>query len=226
MDTARHLEGTQSGPLEAGASMSTRKLAQKASPKTRRVAAQPDTAELAETAFAEVVTLIEQARQRACQAVDSELVGLYWRIGQYISAKLAAAVWGEGVVARLAQHLARTMPGQRGFTRRNLFRMRQFFEAYSADEKVTPLVTQLPWTHNLIILTQSKRQQEREFYLRMSGSSRMPSTETPGSLGLGHLPHHWRQIQKILHVCCHPQRLLQRKQVPACRQAGVPGRRR
>ena len=106
----------------------------------------PGGADHVETSFAEVVVLIEQARQRAYQAVDSELVGLYWRIGQYISAKLAAAVWGEGVVDRLAQHLARTMPGQRGFTRRNLFRMRQFFEAYSADEKVTPLVTQLPWT--------------------------------------------------------------------------------
>ena len=100
-----------------------------------------------EVSFAEVVKLIGAARERAYRAVDSQLVGLYWRIGQYISAKLAAAVWGEGVVDRLAQHLARTMPGQRGFTRRNLFRMRQLFEAYSADEKVTPLVTQLPWTH-------------------------------------------------------------------------------
>ena len=107
-----------------------------------------------DSSFAEVVGLIEQARQRAYQAVNSELVGLYWRIGEYISAKLAAAVWGEGVVDSLAQHLARTMPGQRGFTRRNLFRMRQFYEAYSsADKRVTALLTQLPWTHNLIILT-------------------------------------------------------------------------
>ena len=66
----------------------------------------------------QVVVLIEQVRQRAYQAIDSELVGLYWRIGQYISAKLAATVWGEGVVDRLAQHQARPMPGQRGFTRR------------------------------------------------------------------------------------------------------------
>ena len=92
-------------------------------------------AEPIETSFAEVVGLIEQARQRAYQAVNSELVGLYWCIGEYISAKLAAAVWGEGVVDRLAQHLARTIPGQRGFTRRNLFRMRQLFEAYSTTDK-------------------------------------------------------------------------------------------
>ena len=149
------------------------------------MAVQPHGADHIEPSFAEVVSLIEQARQRAYQAVDSELVGLYWRIGQYISAKLAAAVWGEGVVDRLAQHLARTMPGQRGFTRRNLFRMRQFFEAYSADEKVTPLVTQLPWTHNLIILTQSKRSEERAFYLRMAVQQRWGKRELERQYRLG-----------------------------------------
>ncbi|WP_458237693.1 PDDEXK nuclease domain-containing protein [Pseudomonas sp. P5_A2_2] len=132
-----------------------------------------------------MVGLIEQARQRAYQAVDKELVGLYWRIGQYISAKLAAAVWGEGVVDRLAQHLARTMPGQRGFTRRNLFRMRQFYETYSADKKVTALLTQLPWTHNLIILTQSKHPEEREFYLRMAVQENWKSRELERQYSLG-----------------------------------------
>lgn len=169
--------------------MSTRKATPKVNALTRRVPAQPDAADHVEISFAEVVVLIEQARQRAYQAVDSELVGLYWRIGQYISAKLAAAVWGEGVVDRLAQHLARTMPGQRGFTRRNLFRMRQFFEAYGADEKVTPLVTQLPWTHNLIILTQSKRAEEREFYLRMAVQQRWGKRELERQYRLGAFEH-------------------------------------
>ena len=166
--------------------MSTRRATSKASSASDRSAVQHHGADHVETSFAEVVGLIEQARQRAYQAVDSELVGLYWRIGQYISAKLAAAVWGEGVVDRLAQHLARTMPGQRGFTRRNLFRMRQFFEAYStADEKVTALLTQLPWTHNLIILTQSKRPEEREFYLRMAVQEKWKSRELERQYSLG-----------------------------------------
>jgi len=155
------------------------KLKSKSSPN------QVDT-ELTETSFAEIVGLIEQARQRAYQAVNSELVGLYWRIGEYISVKLASAVWGEGVVNRLAQHLARTMPGQRGFTRRNLFRMRQLFEAYSAaDKKVTALLAQLPWTHNLIILTQSKRPAEREFYLRMAVQEKWTSRELERQYSLG-----------------------------------------
>lgn len=130
-----------------------------------------------ETAFAEVVNLIQTARQRAVQAVNTELVGLYWQIGKYISSKLEAAEWGEGVVDQLAQHLERTLPGLRGFTRRNLFRMRQFFDAYAEDEKVSALLTQLPWTHNLIILGQSKRPEEREFYLRMAIKERWSSRE-------------------------------------------------
>lgn len=132
----------------------------------KRTLATPKAAAVVAERFDEVVSLIEQARRRAYQSVNTELVGLYWQIGQYISVKLETAEWGEGVVDQLAAHLAHTLPGQRGFTRRNLFRMRQFFEAYRGEEKVTPLVTQLPWTHNLIILTQSKRAEEREFYLR------------------------------------------------------------
>jgi predicted nuclease of restriction endonuclease-like (RecB) superfamily len=72
------------------------------------------------------------------------------------------------VVSQLAEQIARTHPGLRGFTRRNLFRMRQFYEAYRDDEKISALLGQVPWTHNLIILSQSKRPEEREFYLRLA----------------------------------------------------------
>lgn len=130
-----------------------------------------------EAAFAEIVNLIEQARQRAYHSVNTELVGLYLQVGKYISGKLAAAEWGEGVVDKLAAYLARTLPGLRGFTRRNLFRMRQFYETYGSEKKVTPLVTQLPWTHNLIILTQSKCPEEREYYLRMAIQERWSKRE-------------------------------------------------
>ncbi|MGV8920034.1 MAG: DUF1016 N-terminal domain-containing protein [Pseudomonas sp.] len=71
-------------------------------------------------------------------------------------------------MAQLAVYLAQTQPGLRGFTRRNLLRMRQFYEAYRSDEKVSALLTQLPWTQNLTILSQSKRPEERQFYLRMA----------------------------------------------------------
>jgi len=118
--------------------------------------------------FAEIVHMIAAARQRAIQAVNTHLIELYWQVGEYISRKIEQAEWGDGVVAHLAEYLAQTQPGLRGFTRPNLFRMRQFYEAYRHDEKVSPLVRQLSWTHNLIILGQSKSQDEREFYLRLA----------------------------------------------------------
>jgi predicted nuclease of restriction endonuclease-like (RecB) superfamily len=70
-------------------------------------------------------------------------------------------------VDELARYLARQHPDLKGFTRRNLFRMRQFYGIYHLDKKVAPLVRQLPWTHNLLILSRSKRPEEREFYLRL-----------------------------------------------------------
>ena len=118
--------------------------------------------------FAEVVDMIAAARQQAYQTVNTTLIELYWQIGAYISRKLEAAEWGEGVVEQLAKYLAATQPGLKGFTRSNLFRMRQFYEIYRHDEKVSSLVRQLPWTQNLIIFSQSKRPEEREFYLRLA----------------------------------------------------------
>ena len=167
--------------------MSTQKLAPKSRDRTGQLRVQ-GSAPL-EAAFAEVVGLIEQARQRAYQAVNTELVGLYWQIGETISAKLLAAEWGEGVVDSLAQHLARTVPGLRGFSAQNLWRMRQFFDTYRSDPKLSALVRVLPWTHNLIILGQSKRQGEREFYLRRAVQEKWSSRELERQFRLGAFEH-------------------------------------
>jgi len=118
--------------------------------------------------FNEVLALIQNAKQHAIQTVNTQLIELYWQVGAYISRKLECAEWGDSVVTQLAEHLAQTQPGLRGFTRSNLFRMCQFYKAYRADEKVAPLVRQLSWSHNLIIFSQSKLPQEREFYVRMA----------------------------------------------------------
>lgn len=120
----------------------------------------------ADERFDEVLTLIKNAKQRALQAVNTRLIELYWQVGAFISQKLERAEWGDAVVSELANHLATTQPGLRGFTRANLFRMRQFYEAYQGDEIVAPLVRQLSWSHNMIIMGQSKRADEREFYVR------------------------------------------------------------
>jgi predicted nuclease of restriction endonuclease-like (RecB) superfamily len=130
-----------------------------------------------EARFAEVVALIEAARGRAYQAVNAELVSLYWQLGEYISRKIASAEWGDGVVEELAASLARRFPGLRGFTRPNLFRMRQFFEAYRSNRKVSALLRQLPWTHHLVILGKTRLAEAREFYILAANLiSTMPSS--------------------------------------------------
>jgi predicted nuclease of restriction endonuclease-like (RecB) superfamily len=127
--------------------------------------------------FSEVVHLITAARQHAYQAVNTTLIDLYWQVGAYISNKIKAAEWGDGVVDALAKHLALTQPNLKGFTRPNLFRMRQFYETYQGDQIVSALLRQLPWTHNLIILSRSKHPEEREFYLRMAVQEKWSSRE-------------------------------------------------
>ena len=120
-----------------------------------------------ETAFREVVAMIEEARNRAFQAANTELIDLYWRVGEYIGRKVEAAEWGDAVIDELARFIRTQRPEIRGFARRNLFRMRQFYDTYRREKKVSPLARQLPWTHNLLILSRSKRPEEREFYLRL-----------------------------------------------------------
>ena len=127
--------------------------------------------------FAEVVAMIQAARGRALAAVNTELVDLYWRVGEYISRKLEAATWGEGVVEDLAAYIQRFHPSLRGFTRANLFRMRQFFDTYNGDEKVAALLRQLPWTHHMAILGRCKRAEERKFYLRLAIQERWSSRD-------------------------------------------------
>lgn len=127
--------------------------------------------------FGEILGLIAAARQRAYQAVNTALIDLYWQVGEYLSRKIASAEWGEGVVPQLSRQIAITYPGLRGFTRSNLLRMRQFYETYRDDEIVAPLVRQLPWSHNLVIFSQSKRPEEREFYVRLAAREQWSKRE-------------------------------------------------
>ena len=101
--------------------------------------------------FMAVVQLIESARQRVSRAVNTELIDLYWAVGEYVSQKISADAWGKGTVEALADYIQRHQPGFRGFSAKNIWRMRQFYEAYCDQEKLSPLVRQLPWTHTTLI---------------------------------------------------------------------------
>jgi len=116
--------------------------------------------------FSEILSIIHAGRARAYKAVNVSLIDTYWAVGEYLSHKVADSGWGKGIVKELAQWLLAKAPDLKGFSASNLWRMKQFYEVYSDSPKLAPLVRVLPWTHNLLILGQSKRPEEREFYLK------------------------------------------------------------
>lgn len=122
--------------------------------------------------FEEVVELIDRARTRAVAAVNTTLIDLYWQIGEYISRKIAGEGWGQKTVEQLAEYIRHRQPGARGFSVQNLWRMRQFYETYRDLPILSTLLRELPWSHNLAIMSRSKRDEEREFYLRMAAQER------------------------------------------------------
>ncbi len=132
-----------------------------------------DTADsLAQAGFDEVLALIETARTHAVAAVNTILIDLYWSIGEHISRKIAMDGWGQGTVAAMAEYIQRRQPNARGFSASNLWRMMQFFETYRKQPKLATLLRELSWSHNLAIMSRSKRDEEREFYLRMASRER------------------------------------------------------
>lgn len=141
-----------------------------------------------------------RAKGRAYQAVNSELVSLYWSLGEYISRKIESAEWGDGVVRELADALSRRFSGQRGFTRSNLFRMRQFYEAYRANTKVAPLARQLAWTLHVVILGASKSPEVREFYLLAAIKERWSRRELERQIRSGAALHSTALVEKVSAV--------------------------
>ncbi|MEP7231159.1 MAG: DUF1016 N-terminal domain-containing protein [Ginsengibacter sp.] len=93
--------------------------------------------------FEEIAILIEESRNRAFQKVNEELVLLYFNVGNIVSAKVAEGVWGENTVGELATFVQNKFTGFSGFTRRGLYRMKQFYEVYSSAEFVSTIATQL-----------------------------------------------------------------------------------
>jgi predicted nuclease of restriction endonuclease-like (RecB) superfamily len=107
---------------------------------------------------------IHTAQQRSTLAVNRELVLLYWQIGRDILARQVAQGWGAKVIERLAHDLRAAFPEMKGFSRANLMYMRAFADAWPDAAIVQQAVGQLPWGHNLVLLSKLKHQAERLAY--------------------------------------------------------------
>ena len=148
--------------------------------------------------FTEIISLIKQVRNNTLMTVNTELINLYWNVGEYISKKIANASWGDGTIDELAEVILNEHPDLRGFNRSGLYRMRRFYETYAGSEFVSTLLTQMKlpeyqsteivstvltqletsdirgsiltkisWSHHLVLISRTKSDEEREFYLRL-----------------------------------------------------------
>lgn len=128
--------------------------------------------------FAEIVTMIQHTRSEVVRLANASLIDLYWRVGKYISDKISISEWGDGVVKQLADYIERNSPEVKGFSDKNLWRMKQFYETYKdADEKLSALLRQISWTNNLTIMSRSKSADERLFYLQLCIHDRLSTRQ-------------------------------------------------
>ena len=118
--------------------------------------------------FLDIINLIKQSRSNAIRAINAELIDLYWTIGKNISVKIANAEWGDSVVSELARYIQHNEPEIKGFSDKNIWRMKQFYEAYKDFPKLSTLLREISWSHNLAIFSRCKTIEEKEFYLRLA----------------------------------------------------------
>jgi predicted nuclease of restriction endonuclease-like (RecB) superfamily len=133
--------------------------------------------------FTKVLALIKTAQSRVIATTNQELIQLYWSIGKYISDRLKTTEWGQKTIEQLATFIQTQEPGIKGFEKRNLERMRQFYETY--PEITTALRSQLSWTHHRIIMSRCKTEGERLFYLQLTATERYSTRELERQINSG-----------------------------------------
>ena len=148
--------------------------------------------------FAEITQIIGEARDNAYRKVNEELILMYQRVGRFLSEKAKEANYGDGYIDSLADYIQNQFPGIKGFNRRGLYRMRQFYETYVGNEKVSSLLTQLSWTNHLLIMSDSKSDEEREFYMRLAVKERYSSRQLERQIDSGYYERYMLSKSKLL----------------------------
>jgi predicted nuclease of restriction endonuclease-like (RecB) superfamily len=136
--------------------------------------------------FTDIIQLIKQSRENAIRAVNAELINLYWNIGEYITKKIERAEWGDSVVSELAKHIQQNESEIKGFSDKNIWRMKQFYETYKDFPKLSTLLREISWSHNLAIFSRCKTVEEREFYLKLAKQENYSFRELDRQISASH----------------------------------------
>jgi len=161
---------------------------------------QPQTVQNMQSEFSDVLKQIQESRQKVFAHINTALIHLYWQIGQIISQKVSSESWGKSVVSELAKYITQNAPEIKGFSDKNLWRMKQFYETYQSDTKLSPLARELPWTHNTIIFSRCKSAEEREYYLRLCIKEHYSKRELERQISSSHFERTMLGNQKLSAV--------------------------
>ncbi len=142
--------------------------------KKRNLQLPPDYGEI----LKQIKSRIQSAQIQAVLAVNRELIRLYWDIGGKIVERQKLEGWGTAVIERLAKDLQQAFPGVKGFSARNIWRMRAFYLAYTQQiqelsnsvaeldgQNLPQAVAEIPWGHNVLLLEKVKDVQARLWYI-------------------------------------------------------------
>ena len=134
--------------------------------------------------FSEVLNTIKNAREKAFKQINATLIQLYWDIGKYVSQKVEKENWGKSIVQELSAYIQKNGPEIKGFSARNIWRMKQFYETYKDDKKMSTLWAELSWSHHRRIMS-LKTPEEREFYLKICAKERYSVRELERLISTG-----------------------------------------
>ena len=152
-----------------------------------------------EISFAEnLIKIIEDSRNNALKKVNEELIQMYWNVGEYLSKEAEKAAFGDSYIDSVAKEIQNAFPGIKGFTRRGLYRMKQFYETYYGDEFVPALLTQISWTNHLMIMSKAKTVEERHFYITLCIKESYSSRELERQIESAYYERYMLSKEKLL----------------------------
>ena len=145
-----------------------------------------------------LIKIIEESRNNALKRVNEELIRMYWNVGEYLSHESKKTTFGDAYIDSVAQEIQTAFPGIKGFNRRGLYRMKQFYETYAGDEFVTTLLTQISWSNHLAIMSKAKTQEERHFYITLCIKESYSARELERQINSGYYERYMLSTEKLL----------------------------
>ena len=145
-----------------------------------------------------LIEIIRNSRQNALRKVNEELIRMYWQVGEYLSKESFQAAFGDKYIDMLAKEIQDSFPGIKGFSRRGLYRMKQFYELYKDNSIVSPLLTQISWSNHLLIMSGCKSDEEREFYIRLCIKENYSKRQLERQMDSGYYERYMLSREKVL----------------------------